>query len=779
MPLPDPTDLAEFIAHHARPYDPATDTYRRAPFAQPVKAGKNSPIYNAHSYHTKVPPEGIVPYIEHYTDPGDLVLDPFCGSGMTGVAALMTGRHAILNDLSPAAVHIASNFCRTVDVAALKREFERIKAAVKEEFDWLYGTTCDRCGGPATIQYTIWSEVFECARCNGEIVLWNSAVDQDTGKVAEQFPCPTCGAAWRKTQVRRLRSAPVVTNYACPRCRPSHAEHFATESERQLVEGIEHRVVPYWYPTDQVDSTSEMYIRCNLGYKGVKTADGFFTRRNLWALARLWHEFKQVTDLSIRAKLEFTFTGAIVSSTVMVKYVADRGGRSNLPGTLYVPSLSLEQNVGRVIERRFDRVVKGIEQLSGSVHTEHRACTWRVGSATDLAPITDSSVDYVFTDPPFGMNLYYADLNFPWEAWLRDFTDPTEEAVVNREKKINSKTITDYARLMTDSFCEVCRVLKPGRWASVVFHNSDDRIWQVILDAAESAGLEMAEINAFDKVQLSYKGARGQKGLERVTNQDIVLNLRKPHVGQVLQSNDRTHLAEAEQRVVETAADFLATDPAPGQRTLQHLWNHVLYDLLRQGSVEVSMADVERMLTYHSQTFKLVDGRYYLRGQAVLEGNVFDLRSDAGAIAWLDAVLSEPQTTGELIPRWQQETASLGGVDPGRLDRLLEQNFWQDKRSGRWRRPTPAEREQMSARADLGAQAFLRAVRRFLDGEVDRHPNDRELCLWVRHCYKLEFYAEAVALMAHVHEDRVDPQEIRELKRIVAVCRMRAGQGKG
>jgi DNA modification methylase len=81
-----------FIARHAKPYDPAADNYFREPFAQDTRVGKNSAIYNAHSFHTKVPPEGIVPYILHYTAPGDLIFDPFCGSGMTGVAALMTGR---------------------------------------------------------------------------------------------------------------------------------------------------------------------------------------------------------------------------------------------------------------------------------------------------------------------------------------------------------------------------------------------------------------------------------------------------------------------------------------------------------------------------------------------------------------------------------------------------------------------------------------------------------------------------------------------------------------
>jgi DNA methylase len=155
----DDQALRDFVAKYASPYDPASDDYDRPPFAADIKEGKNDSIYNAHSYHTKVPPRGIIPYILHYTEPGDLILDPFCGSGMTGVAAQMCvnppadlleqfpelkerigPRHTILNDLSPAACHIAYNYNTPVDVGALRREFERIKVAVKDEFDWLYGT---------------------------------------------------------------------------------------------------------------------------------------------------------------------------------------------------------------------------------------------------------------------------------------------------------------------------------------------------------------------------------------------------------------------------------------------------------------------------------------------------------------------------------------------------------------------------------------------------------------------------------------------------------------
>jgi hypothetical protein len=160
MPAHDQqTELADFLAQHVKPYDPATDDYERPPFAADIKEGKNDPIYNAHSYHTKVPPRSIIPYILHYTKAGDLVLDPFCGSGMTGVAAQMCAnpppdlleqypelrerigpRACVLNDLSPAACHIAYNYNTPVDVEALRSEFQHIKAAVQDEFDWLYGT---------------------------------------------------------------------------------------------------------------------------------------------------------------------------------------------------------------------------------------------------------------------------------------------------------------------------------------------------------------------------------------------------------------------------------------------------------------------------------------------------------------------------------------------------------------------------------------------------------------------------------------------------------------
>jgi DNA methylase len=157
VPVASDEEIAAFITRYGTPYDPETDDYHREPFVADIREGKNDPIYNAHSYHTKVPPRAIIPYILHYTEPGDIILDPFCGSGMTGVAAMICaspskdllqdqpgtklgGRRVILNDLSPAACHIAFNYCRGSELSTATSQFDRIVTAAENDCKGIYDT---------------------------------------------------------------------------------------------------------------------------------------------------------------------------------------------------------------------------------------------------------------------------------------------------------------------------------------------------------------------------------------------------------------------------------------------------------------------------------------------------------------------------------------------------------------------------------------------------------------------------------------------------------------
>src|SRR6266571_3151047 len=247
--------IGDFFKYYGKPFDPDIP-YRREPFAADVSEGKNDPIYNAHSYHTKVPHKAIMRYILHYTDPGDIVFDGFCGTGMTGVAAQMCFRpnlalkeeverdrkaaglssprwgvrRAILNDLGPAATFIAANYNLPVDVTAFEYEAKRILGELRSELGWMYITKHADGVTAGHINYTVWSDIFSCPQCAGEITFLEETLDQTTQRVRETFACPHCGAELTKAQLdrlyetyfdkatnstaRRVRRKPVIINYS-------------------------------------------------------------------------------------------------------------------------------------------------------------------------------------------------------------------------------------------------------------------------------------------------------------------------------------------------------------------------------------------------------------------------------------------------------------------------------------------------------------------------------------------------------------------------------------
>ena len=190
----------------------------KSPYATDVSEGKNNPIYMAHAYHTKVPHPAIMRYILHYTQPGDIVFDGFCGSGMTGVAAQLCGsksdvdalgekgvkvgvRHGICSDLSPIASLISASYNLKFDVRAFKKKASAILEQVEKELGWMYETEVD--GKKAKINYTIWSDVFSCPSCGAEVVLWDEAVSEDTKSIQSEFPCPHCGTNCSKKNMEK------------------------------------------------------------------------------------------------------------------------------------------------------------------------------------------------------------------------------------------------------------------------------------------------------------------------------------------------------------------------------------------------------------------------------------------------------------------------------------------------------------------------------------------------------------------------------------------------
>jgi DNA modification methylase/DNA-directed RNA polymerase subunit RPC12/RpoP len=548
-----------------------------------VSGGRNSTFYLAHSYHTKVPPEAIQPFIEHYTKPGDVILDPFCGSGMTGVAAALSGRRAILNDLSPAAIHLSWNHTQPCDPGALADAFAVIESKLEKRIAALYSTT-HTDGRTALIHWTLWSTQHRCAVCSHEFLLWE-VMDRTSGRLGNVISCPRCMSELRRSSLDALGSQPAWIAYAV------EGKRFEKAAEPKDVEralSFRRDKIRTWYPTTKIAADREMYIRCALHLKGIESVADFYRPRNLEALSLLWQEIMAFPDERVRRALAFAFTNTAWHGTRMRRFNA-RGGQRPLTGTLYIPQLSSEANVLEVMRNK-------IRQLQRYYHCyrpgEIDLPAILLGSSTDLSEIPDASVDYVFTDPPFGSNIFYSDCNLIWESWLGELTDMETEAVVNRSLSVEKggKSLVAYSKLIRGSMREIARVLKARGWATIVFHNTNARVWEAIREAAVAAGFEFHEAASLDRKQKSHKGYKGHNGKEDVAHYDVVMNLRKPPGLAVARSHA---LADPVSFDLANLVASAASKPEVAQHGLQGIHAEVMRQLVSRGSDQfVSYADV-------------------------------------------------------------------------------------------------------------------------------------------------------------------------------------------
>lgn len=496
------------------------DPAESEPFTCPTRGAKNTPAYNTHSYPTKVPAEAIEPYIAHYTRPGDLVLDPFCGSGMIGLAARRLGRDVVLNDLGFGAAHLAWNLCEPCDPSELQDAARTVLANISDDYVELFGAA-GRGGAHGTIRWTLYSTVVRCSACGADSQLWEAATDRVSGTVAKSWPCQRCGTEIEKRSAQVVASEPAWMLIEDER---GTFERAARPMDIKRLRAISAAMIDDWHPTLALGPDREMYIRSALHLQGITDVADFWTPRNRRALARLWREIHQIGDLRLRQALSFAFTNTAWHGTRMRRYNA-RGGQRPLTGTLYIPQLSIEANPAFVFANKISQLSRFYAQPlpSGSTLSVLR------GSADELA-LPDASIDYCFTDPPFGSNIFYADCATVWESWLGETTPVAREAVVNRSlrPKAGGKTVNDYAALMQGAFHEVQRVLKPNGWATVVFQSSDGEVWAALRAAVELAGFDLANASYLDKTQQSHKGYKGRSGSEDVASFDVVLNLHKP-----------------------------------------------------------------------------------------------------------------------------------------------------------------------------------------------------------------------------------------------------------
>lgn len=498
------------------------------PYSHSISAGKNTYVYDAHTYHTKVPPQGIELLIEYYTRPGDVVLDPFCGSGMTGVAATQKRRKALLSDLSPAASFIAFNLNTPIDSSRYLEAVYNLLDRASDLESSLYNTHCRTCNKLTPMLYMVWSYGLLCNYCEKEFLLWDVARDEHPrtrdSKIKSEFDCPNCHKRLKKRGLKRTSRYPVMIGYRCCQTGLKEATSPLDDYDYENLKKIEKTGVPneLWYPKNLLPEgiNTKQPIAA-----GITTVDKMYTPRALWAMAYLWDQALEWPDYEVRSKLLFTLTSLYQRVTIFSEF-RFWGGSGNT-ANFNVPTIINEQNLFRT----FLRKAKTISLYFKSVPFTARDVQVSTQSACHLTQVHNNSVDYIFTDPPFGGNINYSEMNFLWESWLGVYTNNIEEAIVN---KVQKKGIDEYKILLTNAFREMRRVLKPQGWLTIVFHNSSDAIWKALQTAIINAGFTINGTQTFDKEHGTFK----QFVSENAVGYDLVLHCKKSSLTQSLIQNN-------------------------------------------------------------------------------------------------------------------------------------------------------------------------------------------------------------------------------------------------
>lgn len=727
--------IKDFVEEYGTFYS-EKENYSITPYTEDIAEGKHDPIYNVHSYHTKVPPKAIMTYIEHYTKPGDLILDVFAGSGMTGVAAQLCPsghRNAILVDLSPYATFLEANYNtpnQDNTIAEIEKIIDQVDEEIKECYETIhvidgeiqYGIHGEPIKG--IVDYTVWSDVFYCPHCGHEMIFYNTALEKGTRKTLKKFKCEKCNYELSKTNIILKKSqdideqghiyeyaqkVPVLINYSIGKTRYSKVP-----DERDL-ELLKSFLVSDWVPCDELPNgyNTEQPKHSH----GMKRVNSFYTKRAQFVLGKLYNVFK--TD----SKKLFLFTSVLPKLTFLNRYMPEYDDKEHkyralvgpMAGTYYVPSLSVEHNV--VKQFKF--------QLGKLRHLKYKKSPVLVStqSATDLSNIPDNSIDYVFIDPPFGANIMYSELNFMPESWLKIKTTNQDEAIINTVQK---KTLSEYINLMTESFKEIFRVIKPNHWVTIEFHNSMNAVWNGIQHSIQAAGFVIADVRIINKKKKTVM----QHKSDNTVDMDLAISVYKP-----------------KENLDRLMRESYGTEESVWRFVFQHLEKlPVIVDADKDGRIDIvqerqSRMLFDRMVAYHimhgipvplgatdfyaglNERFLFRDGMYFLPNQvneydmarikmdiAPMQFSLF-VTNEKTAISWLYQQLSDefggPKTYAELQPEFMKIVKVVDKYESiPELSVLLEESFLMDEKS-RWYIP------DVSKEGDVGKLREKKLLKEF------------------------------------------------------------------
>lgn len=566
-------------------------------YAKPLPSSRTGAFYNTFPYPTKISPEVIAVYVACTTKPGDVVLDAFAGSGSTGVAALLCEhptkrmkeiakkldvspvwgtRNAVLYEIGTYASFAIETILSRITSCEFTTAVNDFLGKAQDLVGKLYEVT-DPTGATGTIRYIIWSEVLLCPNCHTEISYFEYGTSRNPVQFKDEIVCPHCQKVYHideipfateefydkllQKQISRKKRIPAwiygTTN--------GHSwDRQATETDIARVNEIECDY--HISDAPQEIHWGELH-RAGYHY-GITHLHHFYTVRNYIAMSKLWRLTETYPERLANALKLLLLSYNASHCTLMTRVVAKKNAKdfiltSAQSGVLYISKLPVEKNILLGLQRKakpFTEAYAALQNCAGQI-VVHNSSSIRMVEH-------DSSIDLVFTDPPFGDFIPYAEVNQINELWLNNVTQREDEIIISTSQ---GKDVLTYKELLTQVFREINRVLKPNHYASIVFHAAKAKVWEAFKAAVTDAELQIVLTNILDKTQASFKqvvsdgSVQGdplfllKKGLARkydlqLTDEDILRSLFADHVDDP-DFNNRTCFSRYVNRCMKLGVD--------------------------------------------------------------------------------------------------------------------------------------------------------------------------------------------------------------------------------
>lgn len=404
-----------------------------------IKPTTYNSIGSMHKYWGKKPYNIISEIIKSYTQTGDTVMDPFMGSGVTITQALTLKRNAIGVDLNPISVLLARVSVERCDSDLLLKVGEDLIEKTYKQIGDIYSYKCN-CKKTATLI---------------------SAVRLNNNEITRlKLKCIECGTFEREV----------------------------TDDDISETKTQDNLPIIFWYPDDEIIPNSRINAKV-----GMRVSD-LFTRRNLNVCAALLHNINEVSDIKIKEALLISFTANLPNASRLTPIIKQRGPMDSgawMTG-FYVGKDYLEQNVLWYFKNRLTKTVKAKKEIQRLEINSKNVKLLNENSA-QLNSLESESVDFVFTDPPYGDAVPYFEQSILYNSWLKYKVNYSDEIVIS-DSKTRNKNIEYYTEGLSKAFHQVHRVLKKDKFMILTFHSMDGEVWHQLAKSILESGFELVDI---------------------------------------------------------------------------------------------------------------------------------------------------------------------------------------------------------------------------------------------------------------------------------------------